>query len=114
MSSGLIVWVKVAADTDRAVELLKTRVEVAEVVPVDGRIKVLMVDHDTDHSFVAETLVGGGLKLVGLQEDELGLEEVFLRVTRGRDPISRGLPMTFLRIVNRETPRSASRHRFTY
>ena len=42
-----------------------------------------MVDHDTDHSFVADTLVRGGLKLVGLQEDELGLEEVFLRVTRG-------------------------------
>jgi len=83
MSSGLIVWVKVAAETDRAVELLKTRSEVAEVSPVDGRIKVLMVDHDTDHSFVAETLVRGGLKLVGLQEDELGLEEVFLRVTRG-------------------------------
>jgi ABC-2 type transport system ATP-binding protein len=83
MASGLIVWVKVAAETDRAVELLKTRPEVAEVEPVDGRIKVLMVDHDTDHSFVADTLVRGGLKLVGLQEDELGLEEVFLRVTRG-------------------------------
>ena len=83
MASGLIVWVKVAAETDRAVELLKTRTEVAEVSPVDGRIKVLMVNHDTDHSFVADTLVRGGLKLVELQEDELGLEEVFLRVTRG-------------------------------
>jgi ABC-2 type transport system ATP-binding protein len=83
MSSGLIVWVKVAAESDRAIELLKTRTEVAEVVPVDGRIKITMVDHDTDHSFVAETLVRSGLKLVGLQEDELGLEEVFLRVTRG-------------------------------
>ena len=40
MSSGLIVWVKVAAETDRAVELLKARTEVAEVVPVDGRIKI--------------------------------------------------------------------------
>ena len=83
MASGLIVWVKVAAETDKAVELLKTRTEVAEVTPVDGRIRVLMVNHDTDHSFVADTLVRNGLKLVGLQEDELGLEEVFLRVTRG-------------------------------
>jgi ABC-2 type transport system ATP-binding protein len=83
MSSGLIVWVKVASEADRAIELLKTRTEVAEVMPVDGRIKITMVDHDTDHSFVADTLVRGGLKLVGLQEDELGLEEVFLRVTRG-------------------------------
>jgi ABC-2 type transport system ATP-binding protein len=83
MSSGLVVWVKVAEDSAKAIELLKTRTEVAEVMPVDGRIKVLMVDHKTDHSFVADTLVRGGLKLVGLQEDELGLEEVFLRVTKG-------------------------------
>src|SRR3984893_16976496 len=55
MSQGRIIWVKVATETDRAIELLKTRTEVAEVTPVDGRIKVLMVDHDTDHSCVAET-----------------------------------------------------------
>ncbi len=83
MASGLVVWVKVAGDTNKAVELLKTRTEVAEVVPVDGRIKVTMVNHDIDHSCVADAIVRGGLKLVGLQEDELGLEEVFLRVTRG-------------------------------
>src|SRR5580704_7697314 len=83
MSSGVVVWVKVAAESERAIELLKTRAEVAEVAPVDGRIKVLMVNHDTDHSFIADTLVRSGMKLVGLQEDELGLDEVFLRVTRG-------------------------------
>jgi ABC-2 type transport system ATP-binding protein len=83
MSSGLIVWVRVAAGNERAMELLKAHPEVAEVTPVDGRIKVLMVNHDTDHGFVADTLVHGGLKVTELQEDELGLEEVFLRVTRG-------------------------------
>lgn len=83
MSTGLIVWVKVAADSERAIELLKARPEVAEVQPVDGRIKVLMVNHDVDHGFIAETIVQNGIKLTGLAEDELGLEEVFLRVTRG-------------------------------
>ncbi len=83
MASGLVIWVKVAAETDRAIELLKSRSEVAEVAPVDGRIKVTMVNHDIDHSCIADTIVRGGLKLVGLAEDELGLEEVFLRVTRG-------------------------------
>src|SRR5580693_2480322 len=52
MSTGLIYWVVVAAETERAIELLKTRTEIAEVVPADGRIKITMVDHDTDHSFV--------------------------------------------------------------
>ena len=83
MASGLVVWVKVATDTPRALELLKTRTEVAEAAAVDGRIKVTMTSHDADHSVIADTLVRGGLKLTGLQEDELGLEEVFLRVTRG-------------------------------
>ena len=36
-----------------------------------------------DHALIAEALVTGGAKLTGLREDELGLEEVFLRVTRG-------------------------------
>ena len=83
MSSGLIIWVKVAANPERAIELLKARPEVAEVLPVEGRIKVTMIGHDTDYGFVADILVQGGLRLTGLQEDELGLEEVFLRVTRG-------------------------------
>jgi ABC-2 type transport system ATP-binding protein len=83
MAGGRVVWVRVAADADRAVELLKACTGVAQVAPVDGRIKVELKDHDTDHSFVADTLVRAGLKLTGLQEDELGLEEVFLRVTRG-------------------------------
>src|SRR6266852_5685651 len=83
MASGRILWVRVATDPNQAIELLKTRTEVAEVVPVDGRIKVLMVNHETDPGCVAETVVRGGLKLVGLEEYELGLEEVFMRVTRG-------------------------------
>jgi ABC-2 type transport system ATP-binding protein len=83
MAGGRVVWVRVAADTNRAVELLKACTGVAQVAPVDGRIKVELKDQDTDHSFVADTLVRAGLKLTGLQEDELGLEEVFLRVTRG-------------------------------
>jgi len=32
---------------------------------------------------IADTLVRGGARLVELREDELGLEEVFLRVTKG-------------------------------
>jgi hypothetical protein len=46
-------------------------------------VRVTLASHDTDQSIVAETLVRGGAKLIELREDELGLEEVFLRVTRG-------------------------------
>jgi ABC-2 type transport system ATP-binding protein len=83
MSTGQIYWVTVKDHQATALDLLKARPEVAEAVAVDGQVKVTFKDYDTDPGFLAETLVRGGVKLTGLWEDELGLEEVFLRVTRG-------------------------------
>ncbi len=83
LSTGRVVWVKVTSDQAQAVELLKTRPEVSGAEALDGQIKVTLVSHDSDHSIVADALVRGGAKVVALREDELGLEEVFLRVTRG-------------------------------
>jgi ABC-2 type transport system ATP-binding protein len=83
MSSGRVVWVKVASDPEQAMQLLQARPEISEVVPTDGQLKVTLATADADHSIVAETLVKGGARLIGLREDEMGLEEVFLRVTRG-------------------------------
>jgi hypothetical protein len=75
--------VRVTSDANEAVQLLKARPEVSEAAINDGQIKITMNNHDTDHSIVADTLVRGGAKLVELREDEIGLEEVFMRVTRG-------------------------------
>ena len=83
MSSGLVYWVRVSSDADEAAQLLKARPEVAEVTLVDGRLRVTLVDHNTDPSFVAQVLVKGGARLVEFREDEVGLEKVFLHVTRG-------------------------------
>jgi hypothetical protein len=75
--------VRVSTEQSQAIELLKARPEVAEVTTADGEIKVTLANHDTDHSIVADVLVHGGAKLTELREDEIGLEEVFMRVTRG-------------------------------
>jgi ABC-2 type transport system ATP-binding protein len=83
ISSGMILWIKVVNDHAQAIQLLQTRPEIAEIKEFDDRLKVTLVDHNSDHSFIAETLVNGGLKLLELREDELGLEDVFLHVTRG-------------------------------
>jgi ABC-2 type transport system ATP-binding protein len=83
MASGPIYWVTVRPDSASALALLKGRDEVSEAVAVDGQVKVTLKDHDADPGFIADVLVRNGLKLTGLWEDELGLEEVFLRVTRG-------------------------------
>src|SRR6266542_2059218 len=83
MATGRIIWVRVTPDQTRALELLKSRPEVSDVAPIDHEIKVTLASHDTDHSVIADALVHGGAKLIELREEELGLEEVFMRVTRG-------------------------------
>jgi ABC-2 type transport system ATP-binding protein len=83
MQQNRVVWARVSTDQAQAVELLRARPEVADVTTVDGEIKVTLASLDTDPSIVASTLVLGGAKLVELREDEIGLEEVFMRVTKG-------------------------------
>jgi ABC-2 type transport system ATP-binding protein len=83
MSQGRVVWVRVTSDQARAIEMLQARPEIAEVSTVDSEIKITLTNHDIDHSLIADVLVQGGAKLVELREDEIGLEEVFMRVTRG-------------------------------
>ena len=83
MFTGRIVWVTMQGDMERAAELLKQRPEISEIETLDGRLKISMVDHEADHSCVAEVLVTNGFKLLELREEEVGLEDVFLHVTRG-------------------------------
>ncbi len=83
VSQSRVVWARVVGDSAPAVEILKTRPEITEVTTVDGELKITLAAADTDHSIVADALVRGGQKLIELREDEIGLEEVFMRVTRG-------------------------------
>jgi ABC-2 type transport system ATP-binding protein len=83
MGQGRVVWVRVSSDPAKAIELLKTRPEIVEVAAEDSELRVTLSDLDTDRSIVADVLVRGGARLIGLREDEIGLEEVFMRVTRG-------------------------------
>src|SRR6266403_1758573 len=46
MSTGRVVFVRVSSDQGQAIELLKTRPEVAEVAPIDHAIKVTLASHD--------------------------------------------------------------------
>jgi len=83
VSQGRVVWVRVSTEQAQAVDLLKARKEIAEATTTDGEIKVTLAGEDIEHSIVADILVRGGAKLIELREDEIGLEEVFMRVTRG-------------------------------
>ena len=83
VSQGQVVWVRVSGEQTQAIDLLKARKEIAEAGLADGKIKVTLAGPDIEHSIVADILVHGGAKLIELREDEVGLEEVFMRVTRG-------------------------------
>lgn len=83
LSDARAWWVRVAGPTAATQELLASRPEVARIELVDERIKVVLNDSETDGSFIADVLVPAGIKLLELREDEIGLEEVFLRVTKG-------------------------------
>ena len=83
MSQGRVIWVRVSSDAQQAMELLKARPEISEVMTVDGEIKITLASFEIEHSIVADILVHGGAKLIELREDEIGLEEVFMRVTKG-------------------------------
>src|SRR5437762_2219448 len=67
MAVGRVFWVKIIGDDTRAVELLKARPEVNQVEHTEGRLKVMLNDHETDPGCVAETLVHGGVQLIGME-----------------------------------------------
>src|SRR6476660_9248350 len=48
MAAGQVYWVKVATDTEQAMQMLKSRPEVSEISRVDGQMKVTLTSHDTD------------------------------------------------------------------
>lgn len=84
MFTGRIVWAQLRdGDLDQAIGFLKVRPEISQIEAVDGELKITMIDHEADHSCVAEVLVNHGFKLLELREEEVGLEEVFLHVTKG-------------------------------
>jgi ABC-2 type transport system ATP-binding protein len=83
LAVGRVLWVRVSTPPEAAMDLLRQRPEVKAVELDENRIKVTLGDLHADPGFVAETLVHGGARLTGLEEEELGLEEVFMRVTTG-------------------------------
>ncbi len=68
---------------DRARELLLQRPEVSAIEAAEGALRVSLTDPEADGSLLSSVLVGAGLALQELREEEAGLEEVFLQVTRG-------------------------------
>jgi ABC-2 type transport system ATP-binding protein len=66
---------------DAARELIETRPEVAGVHIEDGFITIELKPEVEDFSFVAEMLVHAGFRLLTLREEEILLEDAFIKLT---------------------------------
>jgi ABC-2 type transport system ATP-binding protein len=78
-----IIEVEVKEEPEKAHDALMERPEV-EAVNLDGNILAVEVPLDCeDSSFVFETLIAKGCKVVAVKEREIDLEDIFMHITNG-------------------------------
>ena len=76
------IWWLQPSDPPAALALLKTLPDVIDAAVVDGDIK-LSLTGTADPGALLERVVTAGIRVNGFWENEIGLEEVFMKVTRG-------------------------------
>ena len=81
--TGRILQVAVAANSERAQQVLAANENVISVTPVDGMLKVALSENVLDSSFIADLLVRSGLRVTMVKEEEVNLETAFMRLTKG-------------------------------
>ncbi len=79
-----IFWVRPKLEQqESALALLRNQAGIVSAESFEDRIKITLASHDTDPTFIPDSLVQGGVRLLEFYEDEMGLEKVFLHVTKG-------------------------------
>ncbi|MCF7956466.1 MAG: ABC transporter ATP-binding protein [Phycisphaerae bacterium] len=77
------VRVSVAADTDKAIELLTALPQIKEVRRENSHIAVTFAELENNDGLIARTLVKGGLDIISIQPEQLKLDDAFLQLTKG-------------------------------
>ncbi|MCC6233425.1 MAG: ABC transporter ATP-binding protein [Verrucomicrobiales bacterium] len=83
ISDTATFWARVGGAQDPALPILRATPHVTSAELTDDRIKVTLASHDTDPSTIPAALIQNGFRLLEFYEDEIGLEKVFLHVTKG-------------------------------
>lgn len=78
-----VFWVRIKGDHEGAAKCLASHADVLGTEYVEDRLKVTLSSHEVDPSFIPELLIQGGFRLIEFYEDEVGLEKVFMHVTKG-------------------------------
>jgi len=80
---GRVVLVRTRDRLEEAQKLLQGHALVEGVQPEAGTLRATLRDREACISFIPELLVKAGLQVVFLREEELNLEDAFMRLTRG-------------------------------
>lgn len=83
LSEALIYWIRVVGDSAEAVRLLKEMPEISDIDEEEGKIRITLEQSVEDTSPILTKLVQSGVSVSEFREDEIGLEKVFMHVTRG-------------------------------
>ena len=78
-----VLWATIEGDIEKAAGFLKSRTEISEAEAVEGKLRITMASEKANVGVIAQTLVAHDIHLIGLKNYEMGLEDVFLQVTRG-------------------------------
>ncbi|MBI3098368.1 MAG: ABC transporter ATP-binding protein [Planctomycetes bacterium] len=84
MRGGTHVMVKVDDRPEQAADLLLSQPGVTVVQPHDGMLRVQYTGDPGDVWKLSEALIRGGHRLTAFHEEEVNLEDVFLRITKGQ------------------------------
>ena len=83
MAMGGRIEVSVRERLDEAAAYLLAHPHVTEVVTEDHHMHVTVDTEAPDYTFIPEYLIQGGYKMTLLREEEVKLEDVFMKVTKG-------------------------------
>jgi len=77
------VRVSVAADTDKAFEMLSSLPQIKEVKRENSHIAITFAETENTDGLIARTLVKGGLDIISIEPEHLKLDDAFLQLTKG-------------------------------
>jgi hypothetical protein len=78
-----VICIQVIDEDERAAAVLARDARVDRVERSNGQLLVSLHDPDTHHHFLVETLVAEKIRLHSIAPQQLKLEDVFLRLTKG-------------------------------
>jgi len=78
-----VVHLQVVSDQSRAAGLLREDPRIAKVEEAGNQLILSLKDANQHHSFVIELLVAQGISIHSITPEQIRLEDVFLRLTKG-------------------------------